>query len=249
MKETRTDIMGMPITVEIAEPFATENDLRSVFDYLGAVDARFSPFKTDSEVSRINRGELKGTDYSPEMKTVLKLAEETKEDTNGYFDILRPDGKMNPSGLVKGWAIFEAAENLRVAGFQNFYINAGGDIEARGMNYSGQPWRLGIENPFKVEETVRVVHLTDRGIATSGTARRGDHIYDPHDPKQKLSEIVSISVVGPNVYEADRFATAVFAMGRAGIEFLEQEPGLEGYMIDKDGMATMTSGFNEYTHD
>ena len=56
-----------------------------------------------------------------------------------------------------------------------------------------------------------------------------------------------MTVIGPNVYEADRFATPAFAMGKKGIDFVENLPGLEGYMVDKDGIATMTSGFEKYT--
>ena len=54
----------------------------------------------------------------------------------------------------------------------------------------------------------------------------------------------SLTVIGPNVYEADRFATAAFAMGREGLRFIEEQPGLEGYMIDRSGMASYTSGFD-----
>ncbi len=55
--------------------------------------------------------------------------------------------------------------------------------------------------------------------------------------------MVSLTVIGPNVYEADRFATAAFAMGKNGIAFIEQLQGFEGYQIDGAGIATMTSGF------
>ena len=55
-------------------------------------------------------------------------------------------------------------------------------------------------------------------------------------------------MIGPNIYEADRFATAAFAMGRDGILFIEELQGFEGYMIDRNGMATLTSGFAEVRH-
>ena len=62
-----------------------------------------------------------------------------------------------------------------------------------------------------------------------------------------LTDVVSITVVGSDVLEADRFATAAFAMGRAGIGFIEAYPGLEAYQINAAGIATMTSGFSELT--
>jgi thiamine biosynthesis lipoprotein len=81
------------------------------------------------------------------------------------------------------------------------------------------------------------------GVATSGTYIRGQHIYNPHHPQKTIDDVVSLTVVGPDIYEADRFATAAFAMGREGIIYIEKLPGFEGYMIDTAGLATMTSGF------
>lgn len=236
--------MGMPVTVEIVDPQAVAKDLEAAFSYFEEVDRRFSPYKSDSEASLINASKISGEEYSPEMKELLSLAEETKEETGGYFDVYRPDRKLDPSGLVKGWAIRNAAEILKKNGWKNFYIEAGGDIQVSGKNADGQLWSVGIRNPFKQDEIVKVVHLKDGdGMATSGTYARGAHIYNPLNPSEPLNEIVSLTVIGPDVYEADRFATAAFAMGRKGIEFIEKQPGLEGYAIDKNSIATMTSGF------
>jgi len=243
IQETRI-LMGMPVTVAIADAAAEERNLETIFDYFHGVDARFSPFKKMSETSAVNNG-LPKEAWSDEMKTVVALAEKTKEESGGFFDIMTPEGMFNPVGIVKGWAIKEAADMLRAAGFQNFYIDAGGDIEASGKNARGEAWSVGIKNPFKQDEIVKTVFLSDLGIATSGTYIRGDHIYDPHTGRVE-NDIVSLTVIGPNVCEADRFATAAFAMGVAGIGFIEERPGLEGYMIDKHGTATMTSGFGKY---
>jgi thiamine biosynthesis lipoprotein len=245
IKYTR-DLMGMPITVEIVDDSAEEKDADMVFAYFESVEKRFSVFKDDSEITLINNGKINQSQYSEDMKTVFALAEKTKEETNGYFDIIAPDGKYNPSGLVKGWAIYNASKMLLARGLKNFYVEAGGDIQAHGLNGQGMKWSVGIQNPFDPSQIVKVIRLKDMGIATSGTYRRGQHIYDPHNISESLSEIVSISVIGPNVYEADRFATAVFAMGKQGINFIENLKGFEGYMINKDGMAVQTSDFVRY---
>src|SRR2546429_8833164 len=178
------------------------------------------------------------------MKTIFALSEQTRQETQGYFDI-RHNGVADPSGIVKGWAILQAATMLKAAEFMHFYIDAGGDIQVAGKK-GGNPWRIGIRNPFNRNENVKVLAVTDKGIATSGTAIRGQHIYDPHYPPMPLQDIVSLTVIGPNVYEADRFATAAFAMGKRGIYFIEQLPGFEGYMIDAAARATFTSGFERY---
>src|SRR5579875_12551 len=237
-------IMGMPITVEVVDATVTQDDMDAVFAYFVSVDERFSTYKESSEISQINRGELSPEQYSEDMKTVLALCEQTKQETRGYFDIWR-GGICDPSGLVKGWAILNAANLLKARGFRNFYVDAGGDIQMAGYK-EGRLWRVGIRNPFNRHENVKVLALTDRGVATSGTAIRGQHIYDPHHPDQPLLDVLSITVIGPNVYEADRFATAAFAMGKEGIRFIEGLAGFEGYMIDAHAIATYTSGFERY---
>ena len=244
-KQTR-DLMGMTITVEIADDFAKESEIDMVFAYFESVEKRFSVFKDDSEITLINKGKINQSQYSEDMKTVFALAEKTKKETNGYFDIVTPGGKYNPSGLVKGWAIHNASFLLLEKGFKNFYIEAGGDIQTYGINGQGTKWSVGIQNPFDPSQIVKVIRLKDMGIATSGSYRRGQHIYDPHNTNEPLAEIVSVSVIGPNIYEADRFATAAFAMGAKGINFIENLRGFEGYMIDKDGMAIQTSDFVRY---
>jgi len=243
MKQTRL-LMGMPITVELLDPGVATEQLDAVFDFFSSVDERFSLYKEESEISRINRGELRPEDYSDDMRTVLALCERTKQQTDGYFEIVH-DGRLDPSGVVKGWAIQQAAKRLRLAGWRNFYIDAGGDIELAGTN-DGAPWRVGIRNPFRRQENVKVLTLTDCGVATSGTAVRGQHIYDPYQPGVPLREVLSLTVIGPNVCEADRFATAAFAMGRRGIQFIEALPDFEGYQIDAGARATFTNGFERY---
>ncbi len=237
-------LMGMPITVEIVDPGVTEANIASVFDYFRAIDETFSTYKEHSEISKINRGELSPAEYSDDIQTILALSEQTRQETQGFFDI-RHNGTLDPSGIVKGWAILQAATMLKAAQFKHFYIDAGGDVQVSGQK-DGNPWRIGIRNPFNRHEIVKVLALTDKGIATSGTAIRGQHIYNPHDPLASISDIVSLTVIGPDVYEADRFATAAFAMGKKGIFFIEQLPGFEGYMIDASARATYTTGFERY---
>lgn len=241
MRETRL-LMGMPVTIDIVG--AVDSRLhRRAFDYFGRVDRRFSTYKSNSEISAINRGLIGVGRYSEEMCEVLALAETTRWETGGCFDIRRPDGTLDPSGIVKGWAIRNAARLLRLAGATDFYVDAGGDVQPAGRNAAGADWRAGIRDPFNPEQIVKTVCLKGQGIATSGTYVRGPHIYDPHAPERPVGDIISLTVIGPDVLEADRFATAAFAMGADGIQFLERQPGLEGYVIDATGIATMTSGF------
>lgn len=232
--------MNMPITLEILDGHVHESDFEKIFNYFQEVENRFSIFKNDSEVSLINHGRVKPEDYSFEMCDVLTRAEETRVATNNYFNIYL-NNKINPSGLVKGWATYNAAEMLKKNNFKKFYIEAGGDIQA-----AGKSWKVGIRNPFDINQVVKVLNIENKGVATSGSYIRGHHIVNPNNLDDKLEDIVSITVIGPNVYEADRFATAAFAMGRDGINFIESLSGFDAYMIDKDGIATKTSNFEQY---
>jgi thiamine biosynthesis lipoprotein len=237
--------MGMPVIIQVVDDAITESDFEEVFSFLHYVDQKFSTYKLHSEITKINQGEILPGNYSDDMKFVLAESEKTKKETNGYFDISH-NGKIDPSGLVKGWAIYNAAKILSSKGFTNYFVEISGDIEMSGYSSDEKKWKIGIRNPFKHDQIIKVLYLTNCGVATSGTYEQGQHVYDPKKPDKPLEEIVSITVIGPNIFDADRYATAAFAMQKEGILFLERLSGFEGYMIDKDGIATFTSNFEKY---
>lgn len=235
--------MGMPITVEIiSESSVVTNDIEKIFGYFREVDERFSTYKSTSEITKVNQG-LNRSDWSKDMIEVMNLSEETKQLTNGYFDI-NYNGIIDPSGLVKGWSIRNASDILKTK-YDNYYIEAGGDIEAHGLNGDQKLWQVGIRNPFKTNEVVKVVQITNRGMATSGNYIRGGHVYNPLT-KKTIDNPVSLTVIASDIYEADRYATAAYAMGLDGINYIEHNSSLAGYMIDKEGIATMTTNFKEF---
>ncbi|MFA5840821.1 MAG: FAD:protein FMN transferase [Candidatus Paceibacterota bacterium] len=241
-------IMGTPVIIEIRDEEAREEIFEEVFNYFRYVDQKFSTYKADSEITAINDKKIKMEEMSTDMKTVFELSEETKNLTNGYFDIVTPSGSYDTSGMVKGWSIYNASKILKKNGVKNFTVEAGGDVQTSGRNKEGEKWCIGIQNPFnKKREVVKKVYLDDNGIATSGNYVRGRHIYNPKDKDDSLADIVSLTVIGPNIFEADRYATAAYAMGKEGIFFIEKLDGYEGCSIDKDGIATMTTGFENYT--
>ncbi len=242
--------MGMPIAIEVVDQHITIADLERVFSYFRDVEEQFSTFKPTSEISRINRGEIAIQDASVEVKEVFAIAEKTTLESDGYFNMRKPDGRIDPAGIVKGWAIRNAANLLLKMGFSHFFVDAGGDIQVHGHNADNEPWSIGIREPVNGSpRIVKTVYLgKNEGIATSGTYIRGQHIFNPKDPTQKaISDIVSLTVIGPDVLEADRFATAAFAMGERGVYLIQQRRGLEGYVINAHNIATQTTGFEIYT--
>jgi FAD:protein FMN transferase len=243
MRKTKL-IMGMPICVEIIDA-GKEQLIDKLFMLFTEIDNRFSTYKQTSEITAINNG-LPEAKWSADMREIFRLSEQTKRQTDGYFDI-HHNGKTDPSGMVKGWAIQKAAELLDTNNVQNYYIDAGGDIQTKGKNPSGNPWKVGIRNPYNRNEVIKTLVAKNMGIATSGTYIRGEHIYNPKLKSSKKTGIVSMTVIAPHILDADRFATAAFAMGFDGIHFVESMPDLEGYMVDSAGTATFTSGFHKFT--
>lgn len=233
--------MGMRAVVAIAEPDARAEDAEAVFDFFADADRRFSPFKSDSELCRLNRGESDAP--SAQMREILALADQSRAATKGYFDIRRPDGLIDTSGVVKGWAIQKGARLLAERGYRNFMVEIAGDIQTGGTREDGSDWRVGIRSPF-ADEVVKVLYPRGHGVATSGSYAQGQHIYNPLG--REPEGVVSLTVICTEVLAADIYATAAFAMGVTGVHFIEKLEGFEAYAIDAAGKARMTSGLKRY---
>jgi thiamine biosynthesis lipoprotein len=229
--------MGMPIVVAVRDG-DRGGAVDEVFDWFRQVDATFSTYKADSEISRIRRGELGVDDVSDEVGSVLALCDELREETAGYFDVWRcsPDG-VDPSGVVKGWAVDAAAAILDRAGLRDYAVNAGGDLRVRGR------WQIGIQHPTEPTAVAKIVDGSDLAIATSGAYARGEHVLDP-DSAAAPSGILSVTVVGGDLARADAYATAAFAMGMPRvIGWTARLRGYEALTILADGRMLATPGF------
>lgn len=234
-------IMGTAIGIDVRDPWVGPEAVEAAFAHLRDVDARFSTYRDDSEISRLARGELALTDCSPDVRLVLGLCDDLRRTSGGYFDIgrHRRDAAVDPSGLVKGWAVEEAAAILGAAGGRAFAINAGGDVVARGSPDGERPWLVGIRHPRLPDRLAAVLGLSDLSIATSGGYERGEHIVDPHTGRPATA-LLSITVVGPSLTDADAFATAAFAMGEAGVGWVAGRPGYGAFGITPDERVVWT---------
>ena len=185
--------MGMPVRVE------GQIDAARVFAWLRWVDATFSTYRTDSEISRLDRGEL--DDPHPLVREVLARCEQLRVETGGWFDV-RATGRLDPSGYVKGWAVERAA----AFGRDRFLIDAGGDVLLRGS------WRVGIRHPHARDALAAAITLADCAVATSGAYERGPHVLDPFSGRPATG-LSSVTVIGRDLGTADAYATAAFAAG------------------------------------
>jgi FAD:protein FMN transferase len=228
-------IMGTAIGIDLRDATVPDSAIDEALASLRSADARFSTYRPESEVSRLGRGELTLDACSLELRRVLALAEQLRFDSGGYFDVRghRADGGLDPSGLVKGWAVEEAAWILDHAGARNYAINAGGDALVRGEPAPGEPWRIGIRHPLRADAIAHVIELRAGAVATSGAYERGEHIRNPLNAAAPR-DWLSLTVVGPSLTLADAYATAAFAMGSGGLTWVSGHPGYRAYGIGRD---------------
>jgi FAD:protein FMN transferase len=227
--------MGTAVSLQISDPLpaARLGELADeVFAWLREVDRRFSTYQTDSEVSRFDRGELAVSESSADLRMVMETCADLWRATDGYFDAYAT-GRFDPSGFVKGWSVQVASDRLLAAGSRSHWINAGGDIRARGGPITGEPWRFGIRHPVEADKICLVLAGTDLAIATSGTYERGFHVIDPHRGVPATA-LRSVTVVGSDLGLADAYATAGLAMGEAGLRWLADLPDHEIGVITED---------------
>ena len=163
----------------------------------------------------------------------------------------KPGMSITLDGIGKGFIVDQGVATLKEHGFQNVYVEAGGDLMVSGAKADGSPWRIGIQNPRR-EKTMApvVVAVSDRAVATSGDYfqaftpdLRHHHILDPHTGFS-APELASATITAPNVAMADGLATATMVLGHTrSIELLESLEGCEGYLIDKQLNSYHSSGF------
>ncbi|GAA0803449.1 FAD:protein FMN transferase [Spirilliplanes yamanashiensis] len=233
-------VMGLPVSVHVRgpRPGAAADAVARLFAELRRADAVFSPYRDDSELNRLERGELALRDADHTMPEVLHLCGEARRRTAGWFDARGlPDPRtgrprLDPSGLVKGWAAERAAGHLAGLDGHGWCLNAGGDVLVSDAD-GHPPWRVGIEDPAAPGRILRVVEVRSGAVATSGDAHRGAHIVDPHTGRPATA-VRSVSVRGPSLMWADVHATAAAARGSlAGLP-----PGYSGLLVARDGTVT-----------
>jgi FAD:protein FMN transferase len=245
---------GTVIVVQVASNGLSEVELGlevdKIEEFFHGVDKDFSTYKSDSEVSRIRRGELEVTDASEDVIKVWSLCEYAHELTLGAFDPWKAEGGFDPSGLVKGWAGDVAAKMLIGTGVESVLINAAGDLVLLGGQPSEgdelKPWNIGISSPDDVNQIVKTFDVIDGSVATSGDYEKGAHIVDPHTGLIAIGAR-SATVVGPDGALCDALATALMVDGRDAQRWMGR-PELADYsfwVINRDDETAWSYGPNK----
>lgn len=225
--------MGTVFSFDVRPPGAAPEALDEAAALLHELDETFSTYRDDSPISRLARGELGLDDCPPGVRLVLDECERFAHLTNGYFSAYA-NGRLDPSGYVKGWAIERAGAVLSRTGSTNHYLNGGGDLQCAGSATPTEPWRIGISDPRTPGRIATVVAGTDFAVATSGVEQRGAHIVDPHTGRAPAG-LLSLTIVGPRIVEADVYATAGFAMGAAARSWAESLADYRAFAVTADG--------------
>ena len=229
----------------------TQNVIAQACEILHEADRTFSLYKPESPLSQLARGETRVSDCPPVVGEIWDACDQWEKRTNGWFSAMTPQNTFDPSGIVKTWAAKRAAEYILQAGIKDFTMNAGGDVWLSDDLTSDQEWRIGISKPISIASpdagvlTVIDLKNTDfRAMATSGSAERGEHIWNPKAAgKEAPTELVQVSVVAEDIVTADVWATAAFAAGQRGVALLNAEPGVEALFILASGELAATDNF------
>jgi len=242
-------IMGMPISIHVRGPRvhqdrAVAEAVAAAFAELRRADEVFSTWRPDSQISRWRRGELDLAGCEPEVGEVVRLCEQARERTGGWFDAHLPGG-FDPTGLVKGWAVERCCRQLGRAldrhapQTYDVLVNAGGDVAARTARTDRPAWTIGIEDPRDRCAVLARVPLRTGGVATSGSAARGGHVVSPRTG-QPVTDLGSVTVIGPSLMWADVYATAGYARGDGCLQWLATSAATAGHswlVVDADGVA------------
>ncbi|HEY9293328.1 MAG TPA: FAD:protein FMN transferase [Microlunatus sp.] len=241
-------VMGMPISVALRGPDAAtasgEEAWTAVMNELRAIDAVFSTYRADSVINRFSRGELRLHECPVEVAEVLALGGRAASESDGAFSIWLPgsDGtvRLDPSGVVKGWAVERAARHLDALASTDYCLSAGGDITCRVADPSRPAWLIGIEDPRQPNRIFSTVSVRRGAVATSAATHRGNHIVDARTGLIPIG-VSSVTVIGPSLTAVDIDATAAYCQGLDAAAWLRGRPDHTGLVVWADGASSVIS--------
>jgi thiamine biosynthesis lipoprotein len=152
------------------------------------------------------------------------------------------DSHLDFGGVAKGWAAHQTAKRLESQG--SALVNAGGDIAITGKMADGTWWSVGVADPVNPSSNLEILRLGRCGVATSGTDFRRwkkdgvwqHHIIDPRTGLPAMTDILSATVIAPDVMDAEMNAKVAVILGSvAALDWLEIHPSLAGILVLKNG--------------
>ena len=145
-----------------------------------------------------------------------------------------------PSAAVSGTVRGTASGALSVG------VSAGGDLRVATRPDVDRPWRIGIADPGDPARTLGTVELSDGAVATSGTAERGEHVFDPA-AGTAATTVTSATVVADTLDVADLWATTAVIAGFDDLSWITAAPTRSGLLVAPDGRTRRWAGVVELT--
>lgn len=230
MQARTLNVMNLPFTVLVDTPRdGTVVELASdgVENVLNDIDQRFSPFRPDSLVCRYRAGDRSMLD-DDDFTDVYSRSILARTETDGLFDPFFRGG-YDPTGLVKGWAVERAfgialAPLITQGSIAAAAINAGGDM-AMVPRTDGDPWHIGVVDPYDRRRYAASFTLRSGAVATSGTSERGEHVV------RRSHDVVQATVIADSLVDADVWATALLAAPLRDVDRLVGEHELTAFLV------------------
>ncbi|PPA78872.1 MAG: thiamine biosynthesis lipoprotein ApbE [ANME-2 cluster archaeon HR1] len=274
LQQTR-QAMGTIVTIKIIGPKASsQSALDEAFDEISTIEDTTSPYKQDSEISRLNKeGYINGA--SPDLLFLIERSINYGTLSNGAFDItIQPVLDLWKTKISAGEYPDkeEINKTLTLVNYSNITINndtiafnmhgmavtlggiAKGYAVDRAVSVLKEEGYLsGLVNAGNKSESIVILNISDMAVATSGNyeryfneSARLSHISDPRDG-YSCQSLISATVIATSAMEADTLATTIFVLGPVdGIELIERIETVECLLITSDRNIIRSSGFSSY---
>ena len=232
------EIYGTTYSIKIAENRSYSFLDTQIKAELNRIDYVFSTYKPTSEISLIN--EDPNRVWSDEFRNLFNLSNEISNLSEGAFSPNDANG-FDFSAIGKGYAIDKIAELMEKKGVNNYFIEIGGEIRAKGLKFSDE-WIFGIERPTNSKKSPYIAfNVPSKGIsiATSGEYREPNHIWGkgPRD-------LISVTVATSDAASADAWATALYVLGKEkGLDIAEKN-NLEVFFIINNGDSIQSTNWS-----
>lgn len=164
-----------------------------------------------------------------------------------------PGVQLDLGGVAKGWAAKTAA--VRLSKFGPALVDAGGDLRVSGPRADGSSWPIGVADPRDPDRDLLVLALSDGGVATSGRDYRRwrhngawqHHVIDPRTGMPAITDVLTATVIGPDVLAAEIAAKVVLLLGcHSGLQWLDARPELAGVVVCDDSRIQYSHRLQHY---
>jgi thiamine biosynthesis lipoprotein len=214
----------------------------------GAFDVTVKPLMDLYQLSQPN---LPGADT---VETALALVDYTRLSVSSEEISFSQTGMaVTLDGIAKGYIVDAGTSVLTRLGFENVYVEAGGDLMASGKKGDDAPWQIGIQSPRKeTPGLLTQINVSNQAVATSGDYFQyysadmlNHHIIDPRLGVSS-AELASVTILSESAMYSDALATALMVLGTdKGLRFIESIPNVDAFLITKNLEVVATSGFSQ----